>query len=157
MAGPTDLDKQIGAVRDSMESSIVVLRDRGKHELKRIQKLALIGAGVGAAAGVAVIGVLIIRRLSRPPTRRERIERFVPLGWWDRLRAGYAKQIPPMRLYVGERKVGEEQQGSWEKSALHVAESLATAVGTRLVSALLYQFLERAAHRRHEQGRLTES
>ena len=141
-----------------MESSIVVLRDRGKHELKRIEKMALIAAGVGAAVGVVVVGVLVIRRMRRPPTRRERIERVIPLGWWDRLQAGFVKQVPPVRLYVGDRKVGEEpEHRTWEQSALHVGEALATAVGTRLASTLLATFLERAVQRGGERGRLTES
>ncbi len=161
MAGPSDLDKQIGAVRDSMESSIVVLRDRGKRELKRVEKAALIAAGVGAAAGVVVIGLVVIRRLRRPPTPRERVERVVPLGWWDRLRSGVAGRVPPVRLYVGDRHPGAEQQPqrTWQSSALHVGEALATAVGTRLVSALLYDFLERVVQRGvpHSGDRLTES
>ncbi|MBO0703274.1 MAG: hypothetical protein J2P38_10105 [Candidatus Dormibacteraeota bacterium] len=152
MAGPTDIDKQIGTVRDSMESSIVVLRDRGKRELKRARKLALVAAGVGAAAGVIVVGLLVVQRLRRPPTRRERIERVIPLGWWDRLRAGAAKHVPPVRLYVGEQQVGEgePQHRSWESSALHVAEAMATAVGTRVASTLVFHLLERLTRRGQE-------
>lgn len=148
MAGPTDLDKQIGAVRDSMESSIVVLRDRGKHELKRIEKMALIAAGVGAAVGVVVVGLVIVTRLRRPPTRRERIERLIPLGWWDRLRAGYAKQVPPMRLYIGDRQVGEEpRRAAWESSALRVAKTVGAAAGTAIVSRAASLFMQRLRER----------
>lgn len=151
MAGPSDIDKQIGEVRDSMESSIVVLRDRGKRELKRVEKMALIAAGVGATVGVVVIGLVVVRRVSRPPTTRERVERVVPLHWWQRVRSGLAGQVPPMRFYIGERQVGEERnrkQAFWESSAVHVVEALGAAVGTafatRLASTVIYGFLERA-------------
>lgn len=151
MAGPSDIDKQLGEVRDSMESSIVVLRDRGKRELKRVEKMALIAAGVGAAVGVAVVGVVIVRRVTRQPTTRERVERVVPLHWWDRVRSGVVGQVPPMRLYIGDRQVGEDRQRKpafWESGAVHVVEALGTAVGTaiatRLASTLIYGFLERA-------------
>jgi len=118
-----------------MESSIVVLRDRGKRELKRVERMALIAAGVGAAAGVVLLGVLVIHRLQRPPTRRERIERLIPLGWWDRLRAGYAKQVPPMRLYVGDRQVGEETRPPmWESTAARLAKTAGTAAGAAIVT-----------------------
>ena len=148
MAGPTDLDKQIGAVRDSMESSIVVLRDRGKRELKRVEKMALIAAGVGGAVGVVVLGLVIVSRLRRRPTRRERIERVIPLGWWDRLRTGYAKQVPPMRLYIGDRQVGEEQRRpAWESSALRLARTLGTAAGTALAGRLASVVMQRMRER----------
>lgn len=141
MAGPTDLDKQIGAVRDSMQSSIVVLRDRGKRELKRVEKMALIAAGVGAAVGVVAVGLVIASRLRRPPTRRERLERLIPLRWWDRLwtraRTGYAKQVPPMRLYIGERQVGEgPRRPAWESSALRIARAVGTAAGAAIVGRI---------------------
>ncbi|MGH7922268.1 MAG: hypothetical protein ACREQM_20370 [Candidatus Dormibacteraceae bacterium] len=148
MAGPADLDKQIGSVRDSMESSIVVLRDRGKRQLRRVEKMALIAVGAGAAVGVIVVGVVLIRRLRRPPTRRERIERLIPLGWWDRLRSGYAKQVPPMRLYVGDRQVGEEaRRPMWEASAARIARTVGTAAGTAIAGQVVSQVLRRLRDR----------
>jgi len=131
-----------------MESSIVVLRDRGKRELKRVEKMALIAAGVGAAVGVIVVGLVVVNRLRRPPTRRERIERLIPLGWWDRLQAGYAKQVPPMRLYVGDRQVGEEpRRPVWESSAMNIAKTLGAAAGTAIVTRGISMVLQRLRER----------
>lgn len=152
MAGPSDLDKQIGAVRDSMESSIVVLRDRGKRQLKRAEKLALIGLGTGAAVGVVVLGIIVIRRLRRPPTRRERLERVIPLGWWDRVwdrvRTGYTEHVPPMRLYIGDRQVGEEPKApSWERAAVTTARTFGSAAGSAIAMRLLSTFADRMRER----------
>lgn len=65
MPSPSDLYQQIGTVRDSMQSSIVVLHDRGKREVARLENAALIGVGGGGAVGVLVAGILILRRIRR--------------------------------------------------------------------------------------------
>lgn len=155
MAGPTDLNRQIGAVRDSMESSIVVLRDRGKRELKRVEKAALIAAGVGAAAGVVLVGLLVIHRLQRPPTRRERIERVIPLGWWDRLQTrvqrGVASQLPPMQIAIGEEKVKEAHRPRWEATASTLARSLGAGIGSAVATRVATIVFTRLAERGQKQ------
>jgi hypothetical protein len=147
MAGPADIDKQIGAVRDSLESSIVVLRDRGKRELKRARRAALITVGVGAATGVVVVGLLVIRRLQRPPTRRERIERIIPLGWWDRLERGFAQQVPPIQVTVGQKKMKEVPAPRWDERLAMVARSLGAGIASGVATRIVTMVLERMARR----------
>jgi hypothetical protein len=131
-----------------MESSIVVLRDRGRRELRRAQKAVLITIGVGAAAGVVVIGVVLVRRIQRPPTRRERIERVIPLGWWDRLQAGFARQVPPIRISVGQKEITQASGPRWEERAATIARSfgagVASGVATRIATLVLMRLAERA-------------
>ncbi|MFZ0216132.1 MAG: hypothetical protein WAM30_09360 [Candidatus Dormiibacterota bacterium] len=145
MAGSSDqLSTQIGELRDSMESSIVVLRDRGQRQLKRATRIAVIALAIGAAVGVAAVGAYVVYRVTRAPTRRERIERIVPLGWWDRLRSGVREQVPPMRLYVGDRQVGEDPpRPRFEKMAVRVAQTVGTAAGTALAAQLAQRLTRR--------------
>jgi hypothetical protein len=145
MAGSSDqLSQELGELRNSMESSIVVLRDRGQRQLKRATRVALIALGVGAAVGAAAVGAYVVYRATRPPTRRERMERLVPLGWWYRLRDRVRGQVPPMRLYIGDRQVGEErQEPRVERIAVRVAQTVGTAGGTALATQLARRLAKR--------------
>ena len=79
-ASSDQLEQQIAEVRGSMESKIIELRERSRTQVRRISRTLMIAVGVGAAVGVAVVGGLIVYRLTRPPTTRERIERVIPKG-----------------------------------------------------------------------------
>ena len=156
MAGSSDqLQREIGAVRDSMESTIVQLRNRGQRQVRRLTRTAVIAVGVGAAVGVIVVGAYVTYRVTRPPTKRERLERLVPLDWrhwFSRARNTWEldlrKRIPTLRLYVGDQAVGEKPpQPRLEAIALRVARTAGTAAGSALASALVSQLTKRLRQR----------
>ncbi|MDQ6772871.1 MAG: hypothetical protein M3024_07780, partial [Candidatus Dormibacteraeota bacterium] len=95
-----------------MESRIVELRRRTRFQARRATRVALVAVGVGAAIGVVGLGAYLAWRWTRPASKRERLLRVVPPGLRDgaggvrrRLSEGVSRQVPPMRLYVGDRQV----------------------------------------------------
>ena len=159
--GPSSdqLERQIAEVRGSMESSIVELRDRSRRQVRRASRAALIALGVGAAVGVVVVGVIVVNRLTRPPTTRERLRRLIPAGAFglggDLRRARRSlelrarRRIPNMRLYVGDRQVGEEPPTTpWERIAVRAAQAAGTAAAGALASRLLAGLTERRSQQR---------
>lgn len=142
-----------------MESSIVELRDRSRRQVRRASRAALIALGVGAAVGVVVVGVIVVNRLTRPPTTRERLRRLIPAGAFglggDLRRARRSlelrarRRIPNMRLYVGDRQVGEEPPTTpWERIAVRAAQAAGTAAAGALASRLLAGLTERRSQQR---------
>jgi hypothetical protein len=137
--GPSSdqIEQQITQVRGSMESKIVELRDRGERRMRRAKRVALVAGGAGAAIGVALIGAFVIYRLTRPVTARERARRLLPSGAWGirhRLRDG----LPPMRLYLGDRQVGEEPPVTrWERIAVRAAQAAGTAAAGAIASRVM--------------------
>ena len=125
-----------------MESKIIELRERSRTQVRRISRTLVIAVGVGAAVGVAVVGGLIVYRLTRPPTTRERIERVIPKGVLKGLRRvrqtlelGVRRQVPPMRMYIGDKQIGEEKPASqWERIAVNAAKAAATAAASAVVA-----------------------
>jgi hypothetical protein len=149
-ASSDQIEREIGQVRGSMESKIVELRERGERQVRRATRTALIVAGAGAALGVAVVGAFVVYRLTRPVTARERVRRLAPSG----LRRGgglgqrLRDRVPPVRLYVGDRQVGEEAPTTrWERIAVRAAQAAGTAaagaLATRLVAGLGQALRER--------------
>jgi len=130
-----------------MESKIIELRERSRTQVRRLSRTLVIAVGVGAAVGVAVVGALIVYRVTRPPTARERVERVIPRGVMKDLRRarqtlelGLRRQVPPMRLYVGYKQLGEEKPSSqWERIAVNVARAAATAAASAVVARLVDQ------------------
>ena len=80
-ASSDQLERQIAEVRGSMESKIIELRERSRTQVRRLSRTLVIAVGVGAAVGVAVVGVLIVYRVTRPPTARERLQRIRKQGY----------------------------------------------------------------------------
>jgi hypothetical protein len=125
-----------------MESKIIELRERSRTQVRRISRTLVIAVGVGAAVGVAVVGGLMVYRLTRPPTTRERIERVIPKGVLKDLRRvrqtlelGVRRQVPPMRMYIGDKQIGEEKPASqWERIAVNAARAAATAAASAVVA-----------------------
>ncbi len=148
-----DYERQIAEVRGSMESKIVELRERPRETLRRGRRAVLIAAGVGAAVGAAAVTAFVIYRWNRRPSFNERMERTLPGGWWNYLRnfqdkfeLGWRKTVPPMRLYVGDRQVGEEtRSSSWEKIAVRAAQAAGTAAAAAVVSRVFQQLSKRGA------------
>jgi hypothetical protein len=149
------LNRQITEVRSSMESRVVALRQRGQRQVRRASRIALIALGVGAAVGVTAVGVYAVYRITRPPSTRERLLRLVPEGVHRRLldvgklrqswELGLRRQIPAMRLYVGERQVGEKPpKPRIQQIAVSAAGAMGTAAGTALASTLVRKLASRA-------------
>jgi hypothetical protein len=117
-----------------MESKIVELRERGERQLRRAKRTAVIVGGAGAALGLAALTAFVIYRLTRPPTAAERARRLLPSGMTRRLRG----RVPPVRLYVGDRQVGEEAPTTgWERIAVRAAQAAGTAAAGTLAARLL--------------------
>jgi hypothetical protein len=144
-----------------MESKIVELRERSERSLRRGRRTAVFVAGAGAALGVAAVSAFVIYRLTRPATAGERARRLLPpalagmprslrharLAAGKRLREG----VPPMRLYIGDRQVGEERpESNLERIAIRAAQAAGRAVAAAVVSRLVAEVAE-ALRRRGEQ------
>jgi hypothetical protein len=157
--GPSSdqIEQQIGEVRGSLESKIVALRLRGEREVRRAKRTALIVAGGGAAIGVAALGAFVIYRLTRPPTAGERARRLLPPGLaraplgLRAARKAMGKRLPPVRLYIGDRQVGEERaESGWERIAVRVARAAATAAAGTIASRVMETVTESLRSRHGE-------
>ena len=143
-----EISRQIAATREDMEDRILVLRQRSEVAVRRSKRALLIAAGVGGAVAIAVIGAIVVHRMTRPTTTRERIQRVIPATWWDRAKhlrqsweLGVRKQVPPLRLYVGDKQVGEEPPANTtQKIVLRLAQAAGTAIGGAVVQRLMSRF-----------------
>jgi hypothetical protein len=141
-----EIARQIAETRDDIEDKIVVLRERSARAVRRSKRALLIAAGVGAAAAVAVVAGIVIYRVTRPVTVRERVGRVIP--WLDRLQhlrasweLGIRKQVPPLRVFVGDKQVGEEPPANTtQKIALRLAQAAGTAIGGAIVQRVMSRF-----------------
>lgn len=132
--GPSSdqIERQIAEVRGSMESNIVELRERSERRLRRAKRAAVIVAGAGAAVGVAALSAFVVYRLTRPTTTRERLGRLVPA--LRRLRG----RVTPIRLYVGDRPVGQEPRTTtWERIAVRAGQAAGTAAARAVAMRLM--------------------
>jgi len=135
-----------------MESKIVELRERTRDTMRRGRRMAIMAAGVGAALGAAAVTAIVIYRMSRPVTRSERVRLALPEGWWNWIRRAREKGelalrrgIPPVRLYVGDRQVGEQPaSSSMEKIVIRAAQAAGTAAAAAIVSRAVAHFQNRA-------------
>lgn len=152
--GPSsaEYERQIAEVRGSMESRIVELRERSRETIRRGRRAILIAVGVGAGVGVAAATAFFLYRWNRRPTINERLERTLPGGWWnyvrnarDKFELGWRRTLPPVRLYVGDRQVGEQQPRSnaWEKIVVRAAQAAGTAAAAAVVSRVFAQIQSR--------------
>jgi len=121
-----------------MEPKIDELRERGQRQVRR----AVMVVAAGAAVGVLLLGGLVIYRLTRPATARERLRRVVPpgleLGRARRSARRLRKRVPSLRLYVGDRQVGTERpQPRWERLVVVAAGAAGTAAARALAPRLL--------------------
>ena len=143
-----EIARQIAETREDIEGKIITLRERSEVAVRRSKRALLIAAGVGAAAAVAVVGAIVIYRMTRPATNRERIQRVIPAIWWERAKhlrdswdLGIRKQVPPMRVYVGDKQIGEEPpSNTTQKIALRLAQAVGTAIGGAIVQRVMSRF-----------------
>jgi hypothetical protein len=143
-----EIARQIAETRADIEDKIVILRERGEVAVKRSKRALLIAAGIGAAATVAVVGVIVVYRMTRPVTTRERVARVIPWVWLERAKnlrdsweLGIRKQVPPLRVYVGDKQVGEEPPSNTaQKIGLRIAQAAGTAIGGAIVQRVMSRF-----------------
>ena len=139
--------QEIAATRGDMETRIVALRQAGERTVRTTARRVAIAAGVGAGAALALGAFILAYRLSRPATPAERLARILPRGWWTRtsrarrdLELRMRRGVPSLRLYVGERRVGEEpDSGRAERIAIRAAQAFATALASAIVSRAIAQ------------------
>jgi hypothetical protein len=130
MAGSSaEIEREIAETRRHLDAQVVELRRRGRIQARRLLGAAVLVAGTAAAVGIG----MLVYRLSRPMTWRERAGRLLPsslprqLPSWRRRRSDKAQQ----------RVVVEPQQRSWERLALSLARAAGTAAGAAIVSRML--------------------
>ncbi|TMC06125.1 MAG: hypothetical protein E6J41_19760 [Chloroflexi bacterium] len=147
-----------------MESKIVELRERSERQMQRAKRTAVIVAGAGAALGVAALGAFVIYRLTRPTTPGERVGRLLPRGVTRlprslrhaRLAAGKRLRdgMPPVRLYIGDRQLGEERATTrWEKIAVRAAQAAGTAAAGAIASRVMAGLTDALRNRGETGGR----
>lgn len=148
MAGSSDqINREIAEVRGSIESRVVELRQRGQKRIRQTRRIALIGLGVVGGVAVVAVGGYALYRYTRPPSRRERIERLLPAGALRRLvdlerlrrrvELAMRRELPALRLYVGDQQVGEKPpKTKVEVIAVRAARTLGTAAGAALAGNL---------------------
>jgi integrase len=137
-ANTTQIERQIAETRDDIESTIIQLRERSRNAVRRGAVFALAAVAVGAAVGAGFVAW----RLTRPPTMRERVNRVIPLdlNWIDELRRrlDLSRRLPPIRLYVGDRAVGESPpETTVERLVVRAAQAAGTAAAAAIVSRLV--------------------
>lgn len=142
--GPTagEIEQQIADTRGDMESRIVELRERSERTVRRSKRMLLVAVGAGVAVGTAVGIGFLAWRLTRPPTVEERLGRVLPLRRAqearNRVELWLRRGLPPMRLYVGDRQVGEEApETTTQKLVVMAARAAGTAAAAALASRVL--------------------
>jgi hypothetical protein len=143
-----EIARQIAETREDIEGKIVVLRERSARVVERSKRALFIAAGVGAATAVVIVGGIVVYRLMRPVTVRERVERVIPGRWWERIRhlrksweLGIRRQVPPLRLYVGDKQIGEEPpSNTMQKIGIRLAQAAGTAIGGAIVQRVMSRF-----------------
>jgi hypothetical protein len=137
-ANTTQIERQIAETRDDIESTIVQLRERGRQTVRRGALVALVALSIGAALGAGFVAY----RVLRPPTMRERVRRVIPLDldWVGELRRrlDMSRRLPPIRLYVGDRAVGESPpETTVERLVIRAAQAAGTAAAAAIVSRMV--------------------
>lgn len=159
-SSPDEIARQIADARGDMEEKILVLRERGEVAVDRSRRALIAGAIIGGAAIAAIAVGIIAWRVTRPPTRRERLERLMPRRWLVRLgqlreswELGIRRQVPPVRVFVGERQLGEEPPGTqWQRIGMRFAQAAGGAVGAAAVSYIMAR-IQGAGSDEEEDGR----
>jgi hypothetical protein len=144
---PDEISGQIAKTRGEIEADIVVLRRRGEVAVARGKRALLIAAGIGAAAAVTIVGAIVIYRMTRPLTTRERVERAVPAMLRERARRlreswkPMLERVPSMRVAVGDKQAGENTTTNvTQRIALRVAQAAGTAFGAAMFHRLMSRF-----------------
>ena len=90
---------------------------------------------------------MIAYRVTRAPSMRERAERVLPLDWLHEMshRFDPRRGIPNIRLYVGDRAIGESPpETTVERIVVRAAQAAGTAAAAAVVSRLMMRFRGRS-------------
>jgi hypothetical protein len=135
----TQIERQIAETREDIETTIIQLRERSRQTVRRGVQVALVALAVGAVIGAG----LVAYRMTRPATMRERARRVLPIDRLRDLRDRFdlTRGLPPIRLYVGDRAVGESPpETTVERIAVRAAQAAGTAAAAAIVSRLVTRF-----------------
>jgi hypothetical protein len=121
-----EIEREIAETRRSIEGQVVELRRQGRIQARRVMTAAVVVAGLAAAVGAAVV----VYRLTRPITWRERARRLLPVT--------LPRRSPRDEGTEGQRVIViEPEQTRWQRLAIEVAKAAGTAAGAAVVSRLL--------------------
>jgi hypothetical protein len=133
-----EIEREVDRRRHDIDRTIDVIEGRVQSTARR---LAPVIAAAVAAGTAMVAGAYLLYRSRRKPTLRERVAALLPdrvseLGVSARRRL--RKGIPPTRIYIGDRLIGEEPPaGAWQKIGMRLAQSAGTAAGSAAVAYAL--------------------
>ena len=133
-----EIRRELDATREDLDDKLDVLEGRARRVANTARPIAAIGAAVVVAA---LAGRYFIYRLRRKPTPGERIAAILPdrvLRARDAAELRLRRGLPPTRLYIGDRRVGEEPPASgMQKIGMRLAQSAGTAAGSAIVAYAL--------------------
>jgi hypothetical protein len=127
-ASAREIEREIKATRDRMDDNLTRLEDTAASRAMRYGKVAAIGIGIVAAAGVAYL----VYRRTRKPTLRNRLEGVSV----DRVRALVEKlrdEMPSVTIHLNEKSEPGTVEAVIRKVAPAVVTTAATAILERLV------------------------
>lgn len=150
-----DTRRAIEQTRDDLEDTLHVLRERGREARRLGLQIAGITVAVGAVAGAAVAGIVVVRRrdagpLTRgsqrlpSPARRVALPRARSTDRWlgrrgKDLQRGRDQLVDEVALRIAQQYAGIERRSNpmWRRAVARGAEAAAGAAGTAVVRQLL--------------------
>jgi hypothetical protein len=130
-----EIRRELNATRHDLDDKLDVLEGRARRAAKTLRPFAAIAAGVAVSA---LASGYLIYRSRRKPTARERISARLPkpvIRLRDAAELRLRRGIPPTRIYVGDRRLGEEPPGSgMQKIGIKFAQSAGAAAGSAIVA-----------------------
>ena len=139
MARPTDeISQAVAQARERIDDKVTVLETRARGTVRRVLPIAI--AGLMTVAAVS-IGIAVAVRRRRKQTGWERFQRALPRPVRRRLDAielRLRRGVPPTRLYVGDRLIGDEPASSgWQKIGMRFAGAAGAALATAVITRVL--------------------
>lgn len=133
-----EIERQVDQTRGDLDRTIDVIEGRVETTVRRLLPAVLAALVTGTAM---IAGGYLLYRARRKPTLAERVAAVIPDGvvkMGDSARRRLREGIPPTRIYIGDRLIGEEPPASaWQKIGLRLAQSAGTAAGSALIAFAL--------------------
>ncbi len=123
-----EIEREIAQTRRNLDSHVLELRRRGRVQARRLLGAAVLVAGTAAAVGIG----LLVYRLSRPMTWRERAGRLRPGSLPQRMPSWRRRRSDP-----AQKRVVEPENRGWERLALSLARAAGTAAGVAIVKRMI--------------------
>lgn len=131
-ASSREIEQEIKQTRERMDENLGVLETRAATGWQRYRKVAAIVAGVALSVGVG----LIVWRRTRPPARRDRLDRLSPQALrrlTDEVSARLKKSRPTVSVTVSEK---DGEPGTLASVLRNVTPALVGTAATGLVERL---------------------